>query len=595
MKNLKLRLKLALSFSCILVMMLVLGFLSIKSVNTISDLGDNYVNITIPAVEANLDVSHAVTAMQKYLLDAILTDDADEFQKLSKYLEDEVTKMDTALDKFLALAPRFEPQITEIRELLANESTYRTEIMGMAANLTGSSELSAYTIYSDTYDPMMIQVEEKLAELFSGVASAVEARQASAHQTKNVSILTNLIVLALALLCTIIAVIILTKAIIRPVTEIQTAMKHMDEGDFDNAQITYVSKDEFGDLSNSIRNTIERISFIVSDLGVGLDSVAAGDFTAENQNTDEYVGVYAPLAASLDKITKDLNHTLGQINKASDQVASGSDQVAYGAQALAQGATEQASSVEELFATVNTVANQVKENAQNAQNAREESEKSSIEVENGNKHMQEMIAAMDEINGKSAEISKIIKTIEDIAFQTNILALNAAVEAARAGTVGKGFAVVADEVRNLAGKSAEAAKNTTTLIEETVLAVESGTRIVGSTAKIMTNVVEGTEKVTTLVSSIAHASNEQASSIAQITQGIEQISSVVQNNSATAEESAAASEELSSQANLLKELISSFHLKEDKPKKSVVIEKANSTNVTKSTSSVSIPYNNDKY
>jgi len=252
-----------------------------------------------------------------------------------------------------------------------------------------------------------------------------------------------------------------------------------------------------------------------------------------------------------------------QINQASDQVASGSEQVSFGAQALSQGATEQASSVEELSATIVELSGHVKVNADHAAEASRLSNDAGSGVMESDGHMKEMIEAMGDISDKSKEIGKIIKTIDDIAFQTNILALNAAVEAARAGSAGKGFAVVADEVRNLAQKSAEAAKNTTVLIEGSILAVDNGTRIVGQTAKSLQDVVVKAGNVTNKMTDIANASEQQAKAIAQVTQGIEQIAAVVQTNSATAEESAAASEELTGQAQMLKELVGKFRLNGD--------------------------------
>jgi methyl-accepting chemotaxis protein len=250
------------------------------------------------------------------------------------------------------------------------------------------------------------------------------------------------------------------------------------------------------------------------------------------------------------------------INESADQVSSGAGQVSSAAQALSQGATEQASSIQQLSASITEIAGEVNKNAYDASTANTLSLQASAEVERGNEHMKKMTSAMSDISDSSNEIGKIIKTIEDIAFQTNILSLNAAVEAARAGVAGRGFAVVADEVRNLANKSAEAAKNTTALIESSIQAVKSGTKIANETATSLNAIIEGTKKTAELVGEISKASNNQATSINQITLGVDQISAVVQTNSATSEESAATSEELSAQAQALKSMLSALKLKD---------------------------------
>ncbi|KUO77023.1 MAG: chemotaxis protein [Clostridia bacterium BRH_c25] len=281
------------------------------------------------------------------------------------------------------------------------------------------------------------------------------------------------------------------------------------------------------------------------------------DVTVDVDTKDE-VGV---LAQAFRRMTDNMNDAMTNINNASEQVASGSKQVSDSSIALSQGATEQASSIEELTASLEEISSQTKLNAQNANQANELAENAKSNAIQGNNQMKEMLKAMEEINESSSNISKIIKVIDEIAFQTNILALNAAVEAARAGQHGKGFAVVAEEVRNLAARSANAAKETTDMIEGSIKKVEGGTRIANETATALNKIVEGVAKAAALVSDIAVASNEQASGIAQINQGVMQVSQVVQTNSATSEESAAASEELSSQAELLKESVSKFKLK----------------------------------
>ena len=345
-----------------------------------------------------------------------------------------------------------------------------------------------------------------------------------------------------------------------PISEIQNAAIKMAEGDLD-VEISYTSKDELGVLAEQVRRLIRKLQVIIDDENKFLAKMAAGDFTVDSVCEEEYTGGFHPLLVSFRGIADKLNDTMLQINQSSAQVASGSEQVSSGAQALSQGATEQASSVEELAATINEISGKVKENADNARQANEKAGSISAEMNVSNEKMQQMIQAMGDITNCSHEIGKIIKTIEDIAFQTNILALNAAVEAARAGAAGKGFAVVADEVRNLASKSAEASKNTSVLIENSLKAVENGTRIADETARSLYQAVNGVDEMTAIIGQISEASSAQADSISQVTMGIDQISSVVQTNSATAQESAAASEELSSQSQMMKSLVDRFKLR----------------------------------
>ncbi|WP_303868505.1 methyl-accepting chemotaxis protein [Acetobacterium wieringae] len=347
-------------------------------------------------------------------------------------------------------------------------------------------------------------------------------------------------------------------AVIAPIEEASATLTQLSQGNL-HTQMSGDYRGDHAQIKEALNRTINFLNQYVSEITSTLEEMGRGNLSQEI--TSDYLGDFQAIKTSLNDINTNLSTTMTDIDVAAGQVEVGARQISDGGQALAQGTTEQASSIQELTASIEEVAGETKKNAIRANEANERAIEVRTNAEVGNTQMTKMIAAMSDINMSSNDISKIIKVIDDIAFQTNILALNAAVEAARAGQHGKGFAVVAEEVRSLAARSAEAAKETTGLIEGSIDKVNLGTKIADDTAISLKEILDEIEKVTGLVGDIAQASNEQASEIAQITQGIEQVSQVVQTNSATAEESAAASEELTGQAEMLKEMVGAFKLK----------------------------------
>jgi methyl-accepting chemotaxis protein len=340
--------------------------------------------------------------------------------------------------------------------------------------------------------------------------------------------------------------------------------------------ITYRSKDELGVLAHAARKVIRFFQNVLPSISDVCRNYGNGNFNCTCENYDSYVGETSEIRDSLMYIRDNLSAALSNVDQASDQLLSGTEEVSSGAQALAQGATQQASSIQELSENIASISESIKANSSDAAEASDnrliyigsvqfydKANAAGTAVQEVNAMMSELVRAMNEINEFSSETKKIVKTIEDIAFQTNILSLNAAIEAARAGAAGKGFAVVAEEVRNLAGKSAEAAQNTTRIIESTVNSIVSGNQLCAEVAEKMNKVGETAGKVMVINNKIADSSKKAADSIVKVTIGVDQISNVVQTNSATSEQSAAASEELSSQANMLKELVKSFSLYSD--------------------------------
>ncbi len=372
------------------------------------------------------------------------------------------------------------------------------------------------------------------------------------------------IICALAAFLIILISLLRLRVVGRNLMVVERAMEHLGRLELDgDSRLDRLQsrRDEIGIIAATTARVSRLLQETITDVDRTLGKMADGDLTSgAAQNATLYIGDFSSISNSLDTIRLKLNKLLGNAANVSQQVTSGAQQLSAGAQTLAEGTVNQAGTISRLAATVGEISGHVDENTKRAHQASAQASETAEKIEKSKEEMDRMMAAMEEINTASDEIGKIIKTIEDIAFQTNILALNAAVEAARAGEAGKGFSVVADEVRSLAEKSAEASRSTAVLIEKAIRSVGKGSELAHAAAKSLEQIVSMSETSAALIQAISDASAEQADAIARVSQGLEHISGVVQTNSATSQESAAASSELSDQAQILKGLISQFKL-----------------------------------
>lgn len=422
------------------------------------------------------------------------------------------------------------------------------------AVINNNSEVMEYSYGNVEYMGNSIQIGETGWK----IVSAIPKDEFTSNTRELIGIIAIIYILTILILSVVMFVIL--GVVTKPIKKVTEITNKLAEGELD-VNIDMKSNDEIGVLAKSIESLTMRlksyISYINESVNV-LDELADGNLVMELEH--DYAGEFAKLKNALLHVSDTLKETIGKIKDSADSINMNAEHVSSGAQTLAQGTTEQASAIEELSAEINEIYTTIVSNAEYATNAGNKAMESSKEVEKGNIHMKDMLAAMDEISNSSSEIGKIIKVIDDIAFQTNILALNAAVEAARAGSAGKGFAVVADEVRNLAQKSAEAAKQTTALIENSINAINKGTVLADEAGKSLAGIVGKTNETNDLINEIVNASTQQTVSVNQIRSGIEQISSVVQENAATAEASAANSEEMSGQVQMLHDLVNKFKI-----------------------------------
>lgn len=559
MKNLSVSNKLYVGFGILLALMVLSSALSIIGISTIGNQVDLYSQYTVPHSNNIWTIRRNIVSAQRYIARAILEENESMARILLESASEDGEQALAALEEYAANQrdSSRNDKIDLLRDLLTQSGSVRRQITELLQNPTETNKKQAYKLFLNSYLPPFEEATEIL-NTFTKVSQEHAAQQkVDADNAKLLAISLLMGSVVISILIAAFVVIAIRRSILTPVKRIMHAYKEMSEGNM-QAEVTYESRDELGQMAALIHKTNAMQNAILSDLIDKLAKLSKGDLQIRMDL--EYPGDFALLKNAFEDTIRNLNATMQTIQMAAEQVSTGAYQMASGAEALATGSTEQASSIEELNESIGRIATQAEDNSANVTTATRYVEQAVEGVNNGNQHMVELTEAMESIGTASDQISNITKAIEDIAFQTNILALNAAIEAARAGSAGKGFAVVADEVRALAAKSAEAAKKTAELIEASVQSISKGIQMTRQTAGILQDVGSKAHMVNESIVKIERATLEQADAIETIKYRLEQVSAVIQTNAATAEENSATSEEMSAQAATLREEVAKFKL-----------------------------------
>ena len=563
LQNMKIKQGIVMSFGIAIGFSLILIAISIFSIYNINNLNDEIFANEVVAEELVSTIRINTNVAARNIRDMALIPDDPANPQMQARAEQCIAEIPGLFAELRVICERDDDlDVALLAEYEAAVNEWMAEVPAILDAINSGKASQATKLIQNECTPRLNVMVEHAADLSAAFVAAEEA--SAEHVTKQAST-TVIVLIVLTIIATGIIIFfakVFMDSIMIPTMQLQKDLGEFSQGHFDTP-VDYESRDELGDMCDAMRTSQNVLKGVIDDIGYLMESMAGGNFDIRTRAENLYVGDLRKVLDGVRGTARNVSAALIEVLDCADQLDIGAEQVSSGAQSLAQGTAEQASSVEELLATISELNEQVKHNAENAQEASQMSGQAGQGVMVSNQSMDELVGAMEEITNTSDQIGRIIKTIDDIAFQTNILALNAAVEAARAGTAGKGFAVVADEVRNLAAKSAEAVKTTTDLVGNTQHAISKGSGLASSTSESLGEVVTKASVVDKRIGEVAEVSNQQATAISQMSIGLEQISSVVQESSATAEQSAAASQELANQAAHLKDLVSRFTLRRD--------------------------------